>query len=73
VRPGFATGARRIGDACQHPGCTGHYRLLSPAQRDEYAQNHPYALRHNSHLTVAECDVCGMDVVGLEPKEGAST
>lgn len=73
MRPGFKRQSARIGDPCANVGCAGHYRRLTSAERDEYTGAHPHALRVNSHLEIGECDACGMDVIGLDPREEAPT
>jgi hypothetical protein len=62
----------RIGDGCDKLGCSGTYREMSAARRAAYGASHPFGTIANSTLTVAECDACGMQVVGLQREEGGA-
>lgn len=66
MRPTFARREHRVGSPCANLGCTGTFRALTPTQRREYVANHPHMLPVNAGLCVGECDVCGLDVIGLK-------
>jgi hypothetical protein len=61
----------KLGSACVKLGCSGTYREMPRARRDGYSASHPFGTIANSTLTVAECDACGMQVIGLQAQEEA--